>query len=187
MKKVVTTLMCLLVLCIPAHASFLHELAESAREVQSEVDALYAEKNITEGNVSFRLAEGWMTDSSGVIEGTDTVYHVFANDGCSIMFYYDEYNLSNPDLADTIILSVTNAIKGSIDVVDEQTQEVDIANCKGYATSFIYGTDDDLKIEMITAFNSGQGIVNIVYNSESLDMPFIDDYVDMVNNITVLE
>ena len=103
------------------------------------------------------------------------------------MFYYDEYNLSNPDLADTIILSVTNAIKGSIDVVDEQTQEVDIANCKGYATSFIYGTDDDLKIEMITAFNSGQGIVNIVYNSESLDMPFIDDYVDMVNNITVLE
>lgn len=172
------------------NASWIHDIAEAARDAESEASALYAEKNISVGNVSFTLAQGWMAYDPE--QSNNTTIYLFANDGCSISVYYQDYysdqdHVPDETLTDSLLQSFANTVKEDKDIITEQSKDFDMLGHSGYLDYISYQDVDKVVTEVVTAFNTGKAIVNMLYYTEDPDMPFFDDYSNMISSVEIEE
>ena len=190
MKKVIIILIMLGAFCSPAHASWLQAISDAWNEAESEVADIYSEKNITIGNVSFTLAQGWM--SYDPEQADDITKYSFANEGCAISVYYQDYSTGKDQvldeaLTDTLLWSFAISIKEGKDIIEDQTKDFDMLGHSGYLDYISYQDGNKVVIAVVTSFNSGKGIVNMLYYTENTDMPFFDDYSNMISSVQIDE
>lgn len=181
MRKAMITVMMLMMFCQPVHADWFSDLKQKTQETES--DDPYAMKTIEFGDFTATLAEGWLMMQEPETDG-DTTTCSFANEGCSILLMYEEYELENPDLAQFLVPMFMDAFKKSKDLYGEESTELDICGRTGTMTVINYLEDGTAKTVFNTAFDTGSAVVNIMYYTES-DMPFIDDYTDMIDSIEI--
>ncbi|MBQ6321648.1 MAG: hypothetical protein IJI24_02140, partial [Lachnospiraceae bacterium] len=137
--------------------------------------------------VSFTLCEGWMNSNLPTDSENE---NTFANEGCSIYTYYHDYstgenNVPDEALTDTLLWSFANSMKNGKDLIDEQSKDFKIQGHSGYLDYLTYQDGSDVIIAVVTSFNTGKGIMNMLYYTNNTEMPFFDDYSDMISSVEI--
>lgn len=181
MKKVITFLLCAVVAAAPASASVMDDVTSELQDIQP-ADS----KIITIGNVTLELPLSWETLTDSTVGEISS--YMFSNDGAYIDVLYtgssDEYPYVEA-IMQKLLESSREMFKSDKYVIKEGTKEIEVLGRTGYIDSLVFQDDDTVTTEIQTIFTTGDGLIELTYNTNDTTLPYSADYTDMINNIKV--
>lgn len=183
MKKTLAILLAIITTCLPVNASILDDITN---DLNSEPPN---EKIITIGNVVFVLPLSWDTLIDDTIdEITDCM---FDNDGCYIDLLYTGSSKEHPyedfffkSMYDSDVERLKESKEGKF-VIKETSKDIDVLEWPGFVYCLVYQEDDSINTKLTTIFLTGDGLMEVSYNSDDETTPFLEDYSAMINNMTI--